>query len=214
MKRLVMGGVAIAALGILATGCNASWSADGHHGNVNVNNGNGNGNSGQSAAGGGNNGGSNTGTGGGGAGGSAGSTSTPRCHTSDLHATITGFDAGAGQRYARLVFQNVSGHACRMYGWPGMGLGHGTASISTNVVRQGTPTSFVIIPNGHAHARLHWTVVPSGDEPTSGSCEPTPSWIYVTPPNETTQLQIPWTSGSVCDHGRIEVQALVAGPGA
>lgn len=202
MNRFVMGTVAIAALGLLSTGCKASFTGDGHNGSVTVNGDGSSGNpSGHPVSGG-----SNA--------GSAAGTGVPRCSTSALHATFAGADAGAGQRYVRLVLANVSGHACREYGWPGLGLGTGTASISTNAVREGQPTSFVIQPGGHAHARLHWTVVASADEPQSSACEPTPAWIYVTPPNETTQLQVSWPYGAVCGHGRINLTPLAAGPGA
>jgi Protein of unknown function (DUF4232) len=204
MNRFAMGTLAFAALGILATGCKASFSGDGHSGNVTVNDPG-------SSSGAKNPGGNPTGApvNGNGNGGA-----TPRCHTSGLQAGFAGSDAGAGQRYLRLVLANTSGHACRIYGWPGLGLGTGTASISTNAVRTGTPTSFVIPAGGHAHAKLHWTVVPSADEPQSSACEPTPAWIYVTPPNETTQLQVPWSYGAVCGHGRIDLTPLAAGPGA
>jgi hypothetical protein len=204
MNRFAIGTVAIAALGILATGCKADFSGDGHHGSVTVNDGNNNGSTSGTS------GGSNGGT----KGGTTGGTTVARCHTSGLHAAFAGQDAGVGQRYLRLVLQNVSGHPCREYGWAGLGLGTGTASISTNAVRTGTPTTFVIPAGGHAYAKMHWTVVPSGDEPQSSACEPTPAWIYVTPPDETTQLQVKWPYGPVCGHGRIEVTALAAGPGA
>jgi hypothetical protein len=205
MNRFVMGTVAIAALGILATGCKADFSGDGHHGSVTVNGDGSSGNPSGHPVSGGN---SGSGTAGGSGSGVA------RCSTSALHASFAGADAGAGQRHVRLVLANISGHACREYGWTGLGLGTGTASISTNAVRQGQPTSFVIPPGGHAHTTLHWTVIASADEPQSSACEPTPAWIYVTPPNETTQLQVNWPYGPVCGHGRIDLTPLAAGPGA
>src|SRR5438105_3440599 len=135
MNRLAMGTVAVAALGILATGCNASATGSATPGNggststpASVAPADGVTPSQPSTGAGAT---TTTGTGTGVGAGTAkttgtgtGTTTVPRCHSSGLTATVTGYDAGAGQRYARLVLQNTSGHACRMYGFPGLGLGN------------------------------------------------------------------------------------------
>src|ERR1051325_7166024 len=165
MNRLAMGTVAIAALGILATGCKATVTT-----------------SGSSPAEG-----STTApaTAAPVTGGSTSTThpSTPRptatttsysrCHSRGLHADVVGYDAGAGQRYARLVLVNISGHPCRMYGFPGLELGTPSEGFGGSTIRNGGAfPSFLIPAGGPAHARLHWTAVPVSDE-TGPECEGT-----------------------------------------
>lgn len=214
MNRFVLGTVAIATLGILATtGCKASFSGDGHTGSVTVNNGssgaiqNTNGSSGS-----GQNPGAVLGSG-----SPTGRELAPpgpaRCHSSGLHVKLTGFDAGAGQRYARLVFTNVSGHSCRAYGWPGLGLGNSSEGFGTTVTRDGSATSFVIPAGGHAYTRLHWTAVPAVDEP-GAQCQPNPTVLSVIPPNETAPIVSTWSGGPVCQHNHISTTPLAPGTGA
>ena len=45
------------------------------------------------------------------------------------------------------------------------------------------------------------------------NCLPAPAFIEVTPPDETTQLVVPWTLGGVCGHGAIDVMPLAPGAG-
>jgi hypothetical protein len=209
MNRLAMGTVAVAALGILATGCNAtvtgSASPDGGTTSTPV-----------SAAPAGGSGGSGTtghATTGTGSGGGAAGAATPRCHSSGLSASVTGYDAGAGQRYARLVLRNTSGHACRMYGFPGLALGTSSEGFGGTTTRTGTaPAAFVIIPGGHAHATLHWTALPATDE-TETPCEPTATALQVIPPNETAPISASWGGGEACFHNHLSVTGFAAGPG-
>lgn len=137
-----------------------------------------------------------------------------RCHTSMLSAKIRLGNPGAGQRYAFLVLTNKSGVTCRVYGYPGMQLiGASGASIATDVVRTSpSPGLVTIIPGAHVYSGLHWTVVPATDE-TSNPCEPDPSTVHVTPPDETAFLTVAWPGGSVCQHGQIMVTPFKAGTG-
>ena len=208
MNRLAMGTVAVAALGILATGCKATLSTSATAPSSAP---------GTAAPG------TAAPAGGGTSSHPAGSTSTstssgsgsaavPRCHTSGLTATVSGYDAGAGQRYARLILRNISGHACRMYGFPGLGLGNSSEGFGSNTTRDGSAgASFVIIPGGHAHATLHWAAVPATDE-TGAQCEPTATVLQVIPPNETTPTVATWAGGPVCQHNHLGVTAFTAGP--
>ncbi len=217
MNRLAMGTLAIAAMGILATGCKATVTGSATPGNgtstpvtaAPADGGNG-GNGGNA----GNGGGTTTSHPAPGHPTTGGTTTTPRCHSADLRATVTGYDAGAGQRYARLVLQNTSGHACRMYGFAGLQLGTASEGFGSNTSRDGGFNApFVIIPNGHAHATLHWTVVPATDE-TNTPCEPVATVLQVIPPNETVPVVANWGGGEVCQHQHLSVTSFAAGPGA
>jgi uncharacterized protein DUF4232/predicted metal-binding integral membrane protein DUF2182 len=136
-----------------------------------------------------------------------------RCQTGDVSATLTQGSPGAGQRYAALTLTNRSGHACQVYGYVGMLLlDAGGQPLPTSVGRTPpSPSPVVVQPGGHVSAQLHWTVVPAPDEAQAGLCEPAPATALVTPPDETTQLAVPWTMDPVCQHGRIEVTPLAMG---
>jgi hypothetical protein len=147
--------------------------------------------------------------------GPASSSTVPHCGTADLALTLVPGSPGAGQRYARVVLTNRSSHACWTYGFIGIQLFDGAGRpVPTDLVRQPppAPTVVMIAPNGAAYSGLHWAAVPAADE-TGQQCEPVPASVYVTPPDETTQLAVPWSGGSVCQHGRIDTGALAPGTG-
>jgi hypothetical protein len=75
------------------------------------------------------------------------------------------------------------------------------------------PTTVRLGPGEAASSLLHWTVIPSGDEPQTGPCEPDAASADVTPPDETHSISVPWHLGVVCGHGSIEQRAYVAGSG-
>jgi hypothetical protein len=129
-----------------------------------------------------------------------------------LSATLTDLGAAAGNRYATLVLTNKSGKHCTTGGWSGLQLTGGDGTIPTRVVREGTARTITIVNGGRAYERLHWAVVPAGDEPDGDRCEPVPSTLKVIPPNDTEQIATGWSFGSVCGHGRIRLQPLTTNP--
>jgi hypothetical protein len=140
--------------------------------------------------------------------------STRACYSMGLHASLAGYDAGAGQRYVRLILTNLTSHPCKTYGWPGLELlGAGNAALGTHTTRTGSPTALVLAAGGHAYSRLHWTVVPAGDE-TGNPCEPTVTALQVIPPDQTTPVFTPWSGGTVCQHFSLSETPLAAGTGA
>jgi hypothetical protein len=126
---------------------------------------------------------------------------------------VTGYNAGAGSRFATLRFTNVSGHSCKVKGWPGLGLGTASEGFGGTVSRQGSPASFVIPPGGHAHTLLRWSAVPADDETDGPACQGVPTVLQVIPPDETVPLVAPWSGGPACQHNRLETTPLTAGPG-
>ncbi|MDA3625947.1 DUF4232 domain-containing protein [Saccharopolyspora sp. WRP15-2] len=133
-----------------------------------------------------------------------------RCHTSMLNGSLQNADAGAGQRYAELTLTNNSGETCTLYGYGGMQLVDSSGrALPTNAERTPNPgpSMITLAPGASASATLHWTVVPTGDEPTDGQCQPTPARLQVIPPDETDALPVAWNSGPVCGGGTIDGSA-------
>jgi hypothetical protein len=158
------------------------------------------------------------------AGGAAGPTLSPtaaatqspaRCHTSELAGSLRPGSPGAGQRYAVLVLTNLSSRTCWVYGYVGMQLQDGAGHpLPTNVIRApATPATISLQPGDTAFALLHWSAVNGPGDSPSAQCQPDPASVQVTPPDETTQLVIPWSYGMVCQQGRIDIPPLAAGTG-
>lgn len=137
----------------------------------------------------------------------------PTCATSQLAATISEPDAGAGQRNAYLTFTNNGSSPCTMIGYVGLQLLDAQGDdVPTDVVRDPGPKDLVTIaPGAQAYTTLHWGAIASGNEPDDGPCEPNPAQIEITSPNETTSLVQPWTNGPVCGQGEIDTVPVVAG---
>jgi hypothetical protein len=133
--------------------------------------------------------------------------------TTQLAATISEPDAGAGQRNAFLTFTNNGSAPCTMLGYIGLQLLDAQGDeIPTDVVREPGPRNLVTLnPGGQAYTTLQWGVIASGNEPDDGPCEPNPSQIEITSPNATTSLVQPWGNGPVCAQGEINTVPVVAG---
>ena len=141
---------------------------------------------------------------------------TPQCSTADLAAQLKVGSPAAGQRYATVVLTDVSGRTCTVGGYGGLALlGAPGQGVPTDLIRNASPapTTVTLAPGGSARSLLHWTVVPAVDE-SGTACEPTAVTVVVTPPNQTTAALRPWTFGVVCQHGRIDQDAYVAGSAA
>ena len=152
--------------------------------------------------------------------GPAGSTTTtnagpPTCQSNQLAAAISAPDAGAGQRNATLAFTNNGQTPCTMTGYVGLQLLYQDGNpVPTNVVRApGTVTLVTLQPGGQAYTTLQWGVIPSGNEPQNGPCEPTAVQIQITSPNASSSLLQPWPNGAVCEQGTFNTPPVAAGGG-
>lgn len=138
-------------------------------------------------------------------------TAIERCHTSMLDGSLQQGSPGAGQRYAQLSLRNTGDQACTIHGYSGLQLvGSNGQALPTDVNRvpgQG-PETVRLAPGEATSATLHWGVVPTGDEPTTGPCGYQPSRMLVIPPDETDQLTVDWTAGRVCGGGSIDITAF------
>nr|CEL17576.1 lipoprotein [Kibdelosporangium sp. MJ126-NF4] len=90
-------------------------------------------------------------------------------------------------------------------------IGKDNNELPTDVrpVLQPEPRQVTVRPGDDAGLKLHWIVVPVGDEPTTGPCQPTPVSVRVTPPEVTRTFTVPWTFGPVCWHGRLDTSAYM-----
>ncbi|MEU1732037.1 DUF4232 domain-containing protein [Streptosporangium sp. NPDC020145] len=141
-------------------------------------------------------------------GASLSTTAAGRCRTEGLRAGVGRVDAGAGQRYAPLVLTNTSAKSCWVYGFVGLVMFDAKGdALRTRVRRENVPAHRVTLrPGASAHARLHWTTVPSGRET---SC-PSAARLMIIPPDEVAHLEIPF-AGVVCGDGRLDVTPMVSG---
>ncbi|GGU83207.1 DUF4232 domain-containing protein [Lentzea flava] len=137
---------------------------------------------------------------------------TKRCDSSMLKGQVDPTDAGAGNRYGKFVVTNSSTAPCTLNGYSGFQLENASGAIPTKLERKADPgpKALTLAPGGRASANLHWGVVPSGNEPVDGPCQPEPSKAAAIPPDETVPLTVPWTFGPVCSGGRIEISAFYA----
>jgi hypothetical protein len=149
---------------------------------------------------------------GGGAGSGAGSLS--RCHTRDLAARVGRLDGAAGSRSTTIVLTNASGRACRVYGWPGVGIATADGSaLPSSDERVGGPAPHLVLqPNGHAYTEIDWAA-PGAADPQSQSEAALPRLLTVIPPDETLALRVPWTFGPVAEQGNFRVAPLRQGSG-
>ncbi|MEU7916597.1 DUF4232 domain-containing protein [Microbispora bryophytorum] len=131
-----------------------------------------------------------------------------RCRTTGLRARVGRQDPGAGNRYAPLVLTNTSGKTCWVYGFVGLVLIDGRGDVLRTRTRREsvTPHRVSLRPGASAHARLHWTVVPSGHETRC----PSSARLMIIPPDEVAHLEVPFTA-TVCDDGRIDARPMAPG---
>ncbi|MBB2743275.1 DUF4232 domain-containing protein [Microbispora sp. NBRC 16548] len=131
-----------------------------------------------------------------------------RCRTTGLRARVGRQDPAAGNRYAPLVLTNTSGKTCWVYGFVGLVLIDGRGDVLRTRTRREsvTPHRVTLRPGASAHARLHWTVVPSGHETRC----PSSARLMIIPPDEVAHLEVPFTA-TVCDDGRIDARPMAPG---
>jgi hypothetical protein len=109
----------------------------------------------------------------------------PACTAADLSVWVdhSQSDGAAGTIAYALEFTNISGHACRTFGYPGVSATNASGGqLGDAAGRDGLfPARVVTIPaGGTAHADLFWS---DGEVFTSGCKPATASLIKVYPPD-------------------------------
>lgn len=133
------------------------------------------------------------------------------CTGRNLRGVVEPPDAGAGQRYSRLLVTNVSRRTCVLFGYSRLRLQEADGNpLPTRVQPTTSPRPQVVVlrPGQRAAENLHWTVVPGPGEPVDEQCQPDPAWLWVWPSPRAWPLPVSWTFGPVCLHGRIDLSAF------
>ncbi|MDR3084347.1 MAG: DUF4232 domain-containing protein [Streptomyces sp.] len=139
-------------------------------------------------------------------------TTSTRCHTSELRASVGVNNPGAGQENFPLVLTNRSGRTCTIDGYPGAAfvdasgkqLGPDPKRVSSR------PTKITLAPGRSAWAGLSFS-----NPQVSGAGAATPAAILITPPDEKVSLKVTWSGGEVPVSGNSSsVFLTVFSPGA
>ena len=128
-----------------------------------------------------------------------------QCATTALRAVANRVRGGAaaGTDYVPIDFTNISGHACVMFGFPGVSFvtGHPGQQIGDPAARQATygPVTVTLAPGGVAHA---WLALANAGNFPAATCRPvTANWLRIYPPDQFGALYVSFTA-QVCS-GRI-----------
>lgn len=124
--------------------------------------------------------------------GTAVTETAPRCAIQQLAAALHGMQAGVGNRGMILTLTNVSGRACSVYGYPGLGLRSGAHKVlpshtfwgSTYFDRDPGRSYLVLSPGESVSADVGYTV---GNGTGHGV---NATYLEVTPPNAYSHLTI------------------------
>jgi hypothetical protein len=128
----------------------------------------------------------------------ASSSAAPRCDTAALDVVLGAAKQTASTQYQLpIVFTNLSAQPCSLLGFPGTDFG-AAGALPVSLVRTPVKAARVnLAPGSQAHAVLTYL---TGPDPTCDAGGPwIPSTLTVTPPDDTTSVQIPWLGGSVDD---------------
>jgi len=126
------------------------------------------------------------------------SATAQRCATTSLDVALGPTTQSAATQYqVPIVFTNVSAQPCSLLGFPGTEFG-AAGALPVDLVRTpAKPVRINLVPGGQAHAVLTFL---TGPDPTCDAGGPwIPSTLTVTPPDDTTSVQIPWPGSSVDD---------------
>jgi len=136
-----------------------------------------------------------------------------RCTAATLSGRVEPTEAAAGNRGGKLVVTNTGPAPCTLNGYSGFQLLDASGQpVATDLrrTRDPGPSPVTLAPQSSAAANLHWTVVPTGDEPVEQPCRPEAADAAAIPPDETQPLTVPWGLGPVCGGGKIEISAFYA----
>lgn len=136
-----------------------------------------------------------------------------RCTAAVLAGAVEPTDAGAGNRYGKLLVTNNGAAPCTVNGYSGLQLLDAAGNpLPTDLQRKPDPgpAPVTLTPGTAAAANLHWTVVPTGDEPVDRPCQAEAARAAAIPPDETEPVNLQWGLGPVCAGGKIEISAFYA----
>jgi hypothetical protein len=139
------------------------------------------------------------------------------CQSSALKVTLGSGNAAAGTTYYPILFTNVSGTACTLYGFPGVSFTGETYAVQVGPAatrNHSSPEQLVTLAAG-AVASAQISVVDAQNYPAASCGLTTASGILVYPPNLTNSVGLPF-NGYTCANAKdhvLTVNAVVAGSG-
>jgi len=118
------------------------------------------------------------------------------CATHDLKASAGQGQGAAGSVYQAIVFTNVSGKTCTLYGYPGVALAAGSpiTQVGAAATRSDTaaPTLVTLAAGQSASALLR--ITQALNYPTA-KCDPvTTTYLQIYPPNQTAPIYLAYKS--------------------
>ena len=122
------------------------------------------------------------------------SSTTPACHTADLSMIIGHSSGTAGTTYTNLELTNTSTHACNLNGYPKVVLLSATSQQLGQPASQNAayaPANVTLQANQMAHTTVGF---PDPANFGAGVCSAMAAHLQLTPPGETTPLQVASTA--------------------
>lgn len=135
----------------------------------------------------------------------------PRCHSSELRASIGRPSPGAGQRNFPIVLTNTADRTCTLRGYPGAAFVDASGGqLGPDPERSpDTPETVTLTPG-----RSGWAGLSFASPEISGARTARPVALLVTPPDERDPLRVTWTAGEVPVAGNeSSVRLTVVQPG-
>jgi Protein of unknown function (DUF4232) len=125
------------------------------------------------------------------------SRSAPPCRTSALRVSVSASQgAAAGSSYYPIVFTNISGAACTLFGYPGVSFVAGAGGSQIGIPATENPAHprqlITLAPGQAGHAELQ--VVNAENYPPANCGMVTAHWLRVYPPNQTAPLYATFTA--------------------
>jgi hypothetical protein len=128
---------------------------------------------------------------------SGGGSGAPGCGSMDLAAHAGLAQGTAGSIYQVIYLTNLNNTACTLYGYPGVALAGGSATVDQvgAAASRSTATAASVVtlgPGQSANATLR--IVDAGNYPTA-TCQPTPTtYLQIFPPGQTTPIYLAYKS--------------------
>jgi hypothetical protein len=137
------------------------------------------------------------------------------CATRDLKVTVGTQQGAAGSIYQFIVFTNISGAACTLFGYPGVALAGGTPVTQIGAAAARSPGSsprlVTLSPGKTANAVLR--ITQAENYPASRCVPKASTHLQIYPPNQTTPVYLAYRA-MACSSSKVNLLTIgVVQPG-
>ena len=137
------------------------------------------------------------------------------CATRSLKVTVSTPQGAAGSIYQFIVFTNISGAACTLFGYPGVALAGGTPVTQIGAAAARSPGSsprlVTLAPGKTANAVLQ--ITQAENYPASRCVPKASTHLQIYPPNETTPVYLAYKA-MACSSSKVNLLTIgVVQPG-